>query len=63
MINRRTFLKHASLTTAGLLWAERILADSNRAISLERVTYRPIRIRGKVNLEGRGVAGVGVSGA
>jgi hypothetical protein len=63
MQDRRTFLRSMGLAGAGLLLAERILADPYEPSAgfLTVDPFRPIRVRGQVHAGGKGVAGVAVS--
>jgi hypothetical protein len=61
MTSRRTFLSQIGLSAAGLLWAERILADAYLPPGATTESFRPIRIRGRVSSNGRGVGGAAIS--
>ena len=59
---RRDFLRRAGLLgAAATLLPHRLLADPYQPFHLPRATGRPLRIRGVVRSEGRGVAGVPVT--
>ena len=71
MSTRRRFLRQLGLSTAGLVLAERILSNPYAPLraaeaglpgapdSLAR--WRPVRVRGRVTVDGRGRAGVAIS--
>jgi hypothetical protein len=61
-VSRREFLRRAGLLgVAATLLPDRLLADPYQPYLLPRAPGRPLRIRGVVRAEGRGVAGVPVT--
>ncbi|HAL55515.1 MAG TPA: hypothetical protein DCP63_03280 [Bacteroidetes bacterium] len=61
MQSRRLFLKRAGLSTATLLFAEKILADPYRPLMPLFSGIDPVRIRGAVRSHGKGVPNVAIS--
>jgi C terminal of Calcineurin-like phosphoesterase/N terminal of Calcineurin-like phosphoesterase/Calcineurin-like phosphoesterase len=59
MQNRRGFLKQAGVIGAGLMLGDN-LAMARGAAAVIR-SYQPVRVRGRVHLDGKGVSGVAVS--
>lgn len=58
--NRRSFLKSSAVGTAALLAPEVLLADPYAPL-VGAVPARPVRVRGRVKSDGRGVGGVALS--
>lgn len=58
---RRQFMRQAGLASAGLFLADSLLADPYRPVRWTVDDAVPVRIRGRVTVEGRGVGGVAVS--
>ena len=61
MQSRRLFLRQAGFTTASLLFAQKILADPYRPLLLPIPTVDPIRVRGMVRSEGKGIPNIALS--
>src|SRR5262245_13001578 len=60
-LSRRSFLRAASLAAPGLLIAERVAADPYAPLSPLPFDADPVRVRGVVRGNGRGIARVAVS--
>ncbi len=60
-MNRRNFLRNTALTSAGLFFAERILADPYRPLNISMNPFKTISVNGRVTSDGKGIPNVVVS--
>ncbi|MCG8468854.1 MAG: calcineurin-like phosphoesterase family protein [Gemmatimonadetes bacterium] len=60
-LDRRAFLRTSALAAAAAALPDRLLADPYAPISRPRGAARPVRVRGVVRSEGRGIPGIAVS--